>query len=227
MKTTAPRRRLPSSFTLIELLVVIAIIAILAAMLLPALRQAREKANQANCQTNQKQIGLALHLYLDDWDDAYPPNRCYDITEGGFNTAWPRDRLKEYIDPSVNLASLDAGRVGVWFCPSSQLQAPDTVNPGYTYAFNGYPGRSYRDAFYASIRNCLNPDGVGYLMDGHGSYSVFNTEYPFLATGTESPVGNVQYRHNRYTNFLFLDGHVAPRNLSQLVGNRKILYDPK
>ena len=55
------------AFTLIELLVVIAIIAILAALVLPALSAAKRKAQQANCMSNLRQVGLALHLYTDDF----------------------------------------------------------------------------------------------------------------------------------------------------------------
>jgi len=69
-----------SGFTLIELLVVIAIIAILAAILFPVFARARAKAQQTVCLSNVKQLGLALIMYVGDWDNRMPPMSVgYDV----------------------------------------------------------------------------------------------------------------------------------------------------
>jgi prepilin-type N-terminal cleavage/methylation domain-containing protein/prepilin-type processing-associated H-X9-DG protein len=89
------RRR--KAFTLIELLVVIAIIAILAAILFPVFAQARDKARQATCVSNLKQLGSALMMYVQDYDETLPAVTHADScranpTSGAVDTAydgWP------------------------------------------------------------------------------------------------------------------------------------------
>ena len=85
MKIIVPRSR-PArrGFTLIELLVVIAIIAILAAILFPVFAKAREKARQASCQSNEKQLGLAIIQYVQDNDETEPSTS----DASGFGPGW-------------------------------------------------------------------------------------------------------------------------------------------
>jgi prepilin-type N-terminal cleavage/methylation domain-containing protein len=80
------KRRSLSGFTLIELLVVIAIIAILAAILFPVFAQAREKARQSSCASNLKQLGTAVLMYTQDYDETYPTG----IQQDWWDSTWYR-----------------------------------------------------------------------------------------------------------------------------------------
>jgi prepilin-type N-terminal cleavage/methylation domain-containing protein len=146
------RERRPRGFTLIELLVVIAIIGVLVALLLPAVQQAREAARRAQCKNNMKQIGLALHNYLDQ-SLVFPPVSV--IPFGMTFEPWSaHTRILPFID-QLNLQNMiDWGtsteftanpvvcrtRVPIYLCPSeAKDQARQTANLTHypvNYSFN-------------------------------------------------------------------------------------------
>jgi prepilin-type N-terminal cleavage/methylation domain-containing protein/prepilin-type processing-associated H-X9-DG protein len=116
------------AFTLIELLVVIAIIAILAAILFPVFAGAREKARQASCMNNLKQMATAMLMYSDDYDHLFPP-------------VLGRDPGEQLIYPMTWMAHLQpyVKSTAVFIDPSSGHPNQDWQNSGDLLANYSYP----------------------------------------------------------------------------------------
>jgi prepilin-type N-terminal cleavage/methylation domain-containing protein/prepilin-type processing-associated H-X9-DG protein len=211
------RRR---GFTLIELLVVIAIIAILAAILFPVFARAREKARQASCCSNLKQLALGIQMYVQDYDETFPRadldrGRWYVIT-----TPWDA-RPGSPTSRGAFWASSIQAYIKNWQlyrCPSS---APETLFASppvqnwvdLSYTMNGMLSR-YRLAGVAAPSVCILVwEGIG--SSAYSGYATTMAFYsggalPYQPSNTQGGmgVGGPADFHNGGNNKAYCDGHV-------------------
>ena len=183
----------PHGFTLIELLVVVAIIAILAAMLLPALSRARERARQGVCMNNLKQIGLAVYLYAQDYDDWVPYYRPF----GSPNPSW-----HDYLFPYIPMGKRYE-KWRVWICPSHYRFIGSGAGI-YTYAMNA----SLPAHFWKLGR--MKHATTGFLVSDIKLNTV-NMRISYASYKEE-----MGFHHLGKCNILFIDGHVAPMSVEEI-----------
>ncbi|MFQ6098795.1 MAG: DUF1559 domain-containing protein [Armatimonadota bacterium] len=192
-----------SGFTLIELLVVIAIIAILAAILFPVFARAREKARQASCTSNLKQIGLAILMYAQDYDE-----RLVDHCGQRTANCWA---VSAY--PYVKNAD-------VWACPTyggtGKMGIWRDYNNGPSHAFNPRIPRSYGWNLMLDCRKLADVKQAASTMMvadsiGRGWLAPMHRCIGFTDLGATArcatKYASMEPRHNEGAVLCFVDGH--------------------
>ena len=178
------------AFTLIELLVVIAIVAILAAILFPVFAQAREKARQASCQSNVKQIALGMIMYIQDYDEWFPENTWQPDGVQWRQCMTTAHRIYPYVKNSA-----------LFICPSRDEVGPCGTQVGSPYPY--IPRCSYG---FNSWLNSQRQAAVDFPAE---RFMVMDAQNPWN-DGCQNAI-RLCHRHNAQANFAFVDGHAKSR----------------
>jgi prepilin-type N-terminal cleavage/methylation domain-containing protein/prepilin-type processing-associated H-X9-DG protein len=203
-RTLCNEKRHASGFTLIELLIVITIIGILASILFPVFARAREMARRASCASNLKQIGIAVQMYTQDYDEFLPSAGSI----GGSGD------MAGILQPYTKQ---QAGQ-GIWQCASHASFGPSyTSSYGYNwqYLFGGGPHTGSYVGFYnggVSLALLNRPSETLSFVDqkpvAGGSSLWTYVVRPGDTSIADDGFGRVDLRHQERANVLFCDGHV-------------------
>ena len=216
-------------FTLIELLVVIAIIAILAAILFPVFARAREKARQASCQSNLKQISLAAIMYGSDYDEKPLPMWCYGIGDnwGEGGPVSPRGRLwwlwlsQPYMKNRQLLECPSTPFDPGYYPRNAGQQHPTEAGchrgrTGVGYNWHDYTGNRGDQGAWLWIKDSSieHPPQLITFLDSDCVVGGprFVADIPAYQADTSWPAGRL--RHNEMANYAFYDGHVKTMKCS-------------
>jgi prepilin-type N-terminal cleavage/methylation domain-containing protein/prepilin-type processing-associated H-X9-DG protein len=222
-----------NAFTLIELLVVIAIISILAAILFPVFATAREKARQTTCATNQKNIGLAMLQYSQDYDEYLPWARLYNST----TSYWSWDML---VAPYVHMGNQYSfagnwqwmtGANAPWaVCPDDTVTHAQGNPPAYLQprsysmiaAWNGTGSQGQQLSKIESPSTSLLLTESICRGNNVGDYHCTTVSSPATQWDCNTnPPTSVTYAaggHNGGWNYTFCDGHVKWMDPKQTIG---------
>jgi prepilin-type N-terminal cleavage/methylation domain-containing protein/prepilin-type processing-associated H-X9-DG protein len=190
-------RRKTAGFTLIELLVVIAIIAILAAILFPVFAQAREKARQTSCVSNEKQMALSVIMYSQDYDELFPEAFGYDPGVGGWATAYRLPVPISWATPADARANAAAGNWINSCAPYTKnyqvVHCPSSTNVGFEGG-NAYTGTgaalvsmTYNGLLQSySQAGVVTPANLPMLTEGTGKAALqgYSLAFPALLCST-------------------------------------------
>ena len=196
------------AFSLIELLVVIAIIAILAALIFPVFSAARGKARATHCMSNLKQIGMAIDMYGQDYDELYPFAK--DVADHYVPEQWEQypywqawipymPFLHDALDPYMRSHEL-------WHCPADK-GFDELEDSGFPLDARPTSFKKLGASYYyrteiafrlLPIGQMPDPAATNVIFDGHGSWH-----------------GHGMLRPEKRWNVLYGDGHVKSANTAQ------------
>lgn len=249
-KRNEVRCRTGRGFTLIELLVVVAVISILAAILFPVFARARENARRSSCQSNLKQIGLAMMQYAQDHDERLTPG----YIDFGVTGAYILPNGK----PSSSTAMLwfhmlypYMKNIQIMNCPSesTRVWTDGTYTGSIPYGLNyirptactpaAQCGETMAPTKAAGLSLAAIEDTAGTVLVIDSKYYLLQFDHAqtaaeILSSSNPSGVGACRYsapvnyagcvsaRHLGTANALFVDGHVKAMKPEVLVGNETV-----